>query len=293
MKKVYLLLACLYLFAMLFAGCQPDNHASDGTSSTTEPSASSSTVVPNENQEDELTEVYYHPYGADGDISLNVENCDILIQVAREANFAPEETMNLSIVFNFTIRHHRDGANAFFADENVQYADKDGNPTKDYVDVQYYLCYSRPILVRMYYTAEGFVYEAAQISEETVRMLKKHFSQVVYTLSAQQKQQIEDAWLLAMGNSLPEWCDEDGACCGVHYYGSYGGYDILFISGNLAVISEETIGSKTFTHNSSMALYAHKDGQFYLLRDLYENGDLHSGDVAMIYRRHVECQEIH
>ena len=96
-----------------------------------------------------------------------------------------------------------------------------------------------------------------------------------------------------MGGNLPQWCDQNGICEGVHYYGTYSGYDILFISGNLAVISEETIGSKTFTHNSSMALYAHKDGHFYLLRDLYESGNFSNGYIVTIYERHVECQENH
>ena len=200
--------------------------------------------------------------------------------------------MNLSIKFNFVIRHYSSGENDFFAKSNVKYVDEDGNVTNDHVDVRYYLCYSTPMIVKMYETTKGYIYESATLSAETIKELKAHFA-YVESLSDEEKQQIEAAWLTAMGGSLPQWCDQNGICEGVHYYGTYSGYDILFISGNLAVISEETIGSKTFTHNSSMALYAHKDGHFYLLRDLYESGNFSNGYIVRIYERHVECQENH
>ena len=136
MKRVCFLLACLYLLAMLSACSQPVNNSSDGPSTTTQDSASSSSTVPNGSKKDELTVVFYHPHGAEEDISLSAEDCDILLQVAREANFAPmgpEGELNSIRDIRFTIRHYKAADNAFFADENVQYTDEDGNPTNDYV----------------------------------------------------------------------------------------------------------------------------------------------------------------
>ena len=211
-----------------------------------------------------------------------------MIRIANEMKFTSESPMNLSIKFNFVIRHYSSDKNDFFNKSNVKYVDQDGNVTKDHVDVRYYLCYSRPMIVRMYETTEGDIYESATLSAETIKELKAHFAYVESL-----KQQIEAAWLRVMGGNLPQWCDRNSACEGVHYYGTYSGYDILFISGNLAVVSEETIGSVTFTHSSSMALYAHKDGRFYLLRDLYDAGEISNGQIRRISERHVECQQNH
>ena len=279
MKKIawFLIIA---LLSALFCACGTDS------------SASNPTTKPDAQKQDALTSVFYYVDGAGVDMSLNIADSDILIRIAKETKFAPDAPMNLSIKFNFVIRHYSSGENNFFAKSNVKYVDEDGNVTNDHVDVRYYLCYSTPMIVRMYETTEGYIYESATLSAETIKELKAHFA-YVESLSDEEKQQIEAAWLTAMGGSLPQWCDQNGICEGVHYYGTYSGYDILFISGNLAVISEETIGSKTFTHNSSMALYAHKDGHFYLLRDLYESGDFRNGHIVTIYERHVECQENH
>lgn len=176
MKRICLFLAFLHLFTMLCACSQPVNNASDGTRSTTQGNASSSSVIPNENKKDDLTVVFYHADGAEEDVRLDTKDCDILIRLAKEANFAPDAPMNLSIKFNFVIRHYSEGNNDFFANGNVQYVDSDGNVTKDYVDVRYYLCYSSPIIVRMYESTEGAVYEAASLSEEIINELKAHFS---------------------------------------------------------------------------------------------------------------------
>ena len=279
MKKMAWFLVVALLAALLCA-CGTDS------------SATNPTTKPDTQKQDALTSVFYHVDGAGEDMSLNIADSDILIRIAKETTFASDAPMNLSIKFNFVIRHYSSGENNFFAKSNVKYVDEDGNVTNDHVDVRYYLCYSTPMIVRMYETTEGYIYESATLSAETIKELKAHFA-YVESLSDEEKQQIEAAWLTAMGGSLPQWCDQNGICEGVHYYGTYSGYDILFISGNLAVISEETIGSKTFTHNSSMALYAHKDGHFYLLRDLYESGDFRNGHIVTIYERHVECQENH
>lgn len=279
MKKIawFLIIA---LLSALFCACGTD------------PAADNPSAKPDAQKQDELTSILYHLDGAGEDMSLNIADSDILIRIAKETTFASDAPMNLSIKFNFVIRHYSGGENDFFAKSNVKYVDEDGNVTNDHVDVRYYLCYSTPMIVRMYETTGGYIYESATLSAETIKELKAHFA-YVESLSDEEKQQIEAAWLTAMGGSLPQWCDQNGICEGVHYYGTYSGYDILFISGNLAVISEETIGSKTFTHNSSMALYAHKDGHFYLLRDLYESGDFRNGHIVTIYERHVECQQNH
>ena len=179
MKRVCFLLACLYLLAMLSACSQPVNNSSDGPSTTTQDSTSSSSTVPNGSKKDELTVVFYHLHGAEEDISLSAEDCDILIRVAREANFAPmgpEGELNSIRDIRFTIRHYKAADNAFFADENVQYTDEDGNPTNNYVDVLYGLCYLNGYFIRSYMTTEGWVHEVAQIPEETIGEIKDHFS---------------------------------------------------------------------------------------------------------------------
>jgi stage IV sporulation protein A len=67
MKRICLFLAFLHLFTMLCACSQPVNNASDGTRSTTQGNASSSSVIPNENKKDDLTVVFYHAAGAEED----------------------------------------------------------------------------------------------------------------------------------------------------------------------------------------------------------------------------------
>ena len=277
MKKFYWFFMVV-LLAFTLCACAVDGVIEDPTSG--------SSCSPDEQKQDRLISVWYRSrYNTELDGKyLDPSECDLLIRVAKEADFAASEVWNLPIQFDFTIRHYNRGDGDFFA-----------NPNAEYVDVRYYLCYSSPIMARMYQTAEGYGYDAVTLSEEVIAEVKAYFS-FVEALSDAEKQQIEAAWLREMGYSLPQWCqgeEKGGPCGGVHYYGTYKGYDILFISGDLAVIGTETIGEITFTHASNMSLYAHKDGQFYLLRDLCEAGDFNYGYLHTIYERHTECQQGH
>ena len=79
--------------------------------------------------------------------------------------------------------------------------------------------------------------------------------------------------------------------CGMRYYGTYNGYIVLFDSGPLCVMSEERIGKKVFYHGSNFNIYAYKDREFLLLKDIYEQGLISASELATIAQIHMEFQE--
>lgn len=88
---------------------------------------------------------------------------------------------------------------------------------------------------------------------------------------------LQASWLMWMGH-VPNFGDS--------YYGTYSGYDIVFQPTMLAVVTTMEIGGVEFTYGSSFILYAHKDGRFHMLRDVYEQGLITAEEIAQIGQAH-------
>lgn len=105
--------------------------------------------------------------------------------------------------------------------------------------------------------------------------------------------EIEEAWDNKFGNS-PPWYNPEKPTSeffGLRCYGTYHDYVILFKPGNLTIESKISIGEKTFVHPSSFNLYAYKDGVFYDLKGVYENGGISSNDIDTIFQHHQNTQK--
>lgn len=107
-------------------------------------------------------------------------------------------------------------------------------------------------------------------------------------LSAARVSEIEDAWLLTTNVPLGEWCEDDGDSYtdGVRYYGSYGGYDILFRPTGDDAITELEVGDLTFEHRCGFEVYAYRDGSFTPLQELYSQGKLTGGHLIELAALH-------
>lgn len=88
---------------------------------------------------------------------------------------------------------------------------------------------------------------------------------------------LQASWLMWMGH-VPNFGDS--------YYGTYSGYDIVFEPTMLAVVTTMEIGGVEFTCGSSFVLYAHKDGQFHMLRDIYNQGLITAEEITQIGQAH-------
>lgn len=78
---------------------------------------------------------------------------------------------------------------------------------------------------------------------------------------------------------------------GNYYYGNYGGYDIMLDPTNLDAETTLVIGSEVFLCNTSFALYAYRDGQWDLLKEVYDQGLVSSEDIYAIAQYHRKWME--
>lgn len=82
------------------------------------------------------------------------------------------------------------------------------------------------------------------------------------------------------------------------YYGSYNGYDIVFIDDGMpafTVITEAVIAGYTFTFGDSHGpdcFLAYKDGYFITVKDAYSRGYLSKSDVAVIHERFTGLDKV-
>ena len=115
----------------------------------------------------------------------------------------------------------------------------------------------------------------------------------IYTdvLTEEMANEIEQAWLRENKHGLQWYLTDDGEVIpdGVRYYGTYNGYSILFVEGNLTQISSTTIASRVFRWGTgAVMLYAFKDGQLQELQTVYDCGLLTDEDIGVIWQRHRE-----
>lgn len=119
-------------------------------------------------------------------------------------------------------------------------------------------------------------------------------------LSANKKKEIEEAWLeesykLTRKYYTLTWYNEDSMperTHGARYYGTYSGYDFLYIS----VVPRHAevfcdVAGLEFTTSYGGSLYAYRDGEFYSPDEPYENGLMSNEQVAEIHKLHQSYEE--
>lgn len=108
-------------------------------------------------------------------------------------------------------------------------------------------------------------------------------------LTAEKMRQIENDWYAFCGAKLGNWFTQTGEKCvdGVRYYGTYGGYDILFTPGAADAASSVVIGDVTITHGKTFQIYAYKDGQFRDLKEVFQQGLISDTDLERIEGIHI------
>lgn len=94
---------------------------------------------------------------------------------------------------------------------------------------------------------------------------------------------MKTAWLLSRGGVLTF-----NEPFGSRHYGSFSGYEIVFVPGNLTSVETKTIGGESFTYSSSFQLYAYKDWEFYKLKDVYDQGLITQEDISQLAKIHRE-----
>lgn len=94
-------------------------------------------------------------------------------------------------------------------------------------------------------------------------------------------QKLQRAWFAKHG-TVPSF-SEKGI---LRYYGRFDGYDIVFEYGMLTAISSETIAGYKFENPNSFMLYAIKDGEFYILKNVYADGLIYEKSIEQIWKIH-------
>ncbi len=94
---------------------------------------------------------------------------------------------------------------------------------------------------------------------------------------------LKAAWLLNRG-TVPTFGERFGS----RYYGTFGGYEIVFEPGQLTWVETQVIGGESFTYSYSFQLYAYKDWKFHKLKDVYDGGLISQDDIAEIAQIHRE-----
>ena len=94
-------------------------------------------------------------------------------------------------------------------------------------------------------------------------------------------QKLQRAWFAKHG-TVPSF-SEKGV---LRYYGRFDGYDIVFEYGMLTAISSETIAGYKFENSNTFMLYAIKDGEFHILRNVYADGLIGKESIKQIWKIH-------
>lgn len=127
-----------------------------------------------------------------------------------------------------------------------------------------------------------------QPSQPTAAADPQPGDQSLQLLSAARVSEIEDAWLLSTNVPLGQWCEEegDGYTDGIRYYGSYGGYDILFRPNGDDAITTLEVEDVTFEHRNGFEIYAYRDGGFTPIQELSAQGKLTGGHLIELAALH-------
>ena len=98
------------------------------------------------------------------------------------------------------------------------------------------------------------------------------------------KNEIDAAYFEKTGVSL--FSPSDSLSREVRYYGSFNGYEILFVSTPMCAVTTIEISGCSFTYCNYFNLYAYKDGFFHKLVNVYESNMISSEDVYRIAELH-------
>ena len=110
-------------------------------------------------------------------------------------------------------------------------------------------------------------------------------------LTARKRTELEDAWASQTGDLNKLYDPRDpNSYTGFRYYGSYDGYDILFVEADTPAHSVIVIGDAEFEHSYGFQLIAYKDYQFVSLLEAYEEGEISDKSILMIASVHKEFQ---
>ena len=113
------------------------------------------------------------------------------------------------------------------------------------------------------------------------------------------KKEIERAWLKRNEDTDGKvrelvWSTdlENAKYQNVRYYGTYNDYDILFHrrTSILAVTGQIEIAGKLFEHGCPFDLYAYRDGEFYELKDIHNEGLITDEQISEILQTHNEFE---
>lgn len=111
-------------------------------------------------------------------------------------------------------------------------------------------------------------------------------------LTDAQMAEINAAWLEEKGYPA-KWFDENEIITrhfGLRYYGTYGGYQILFAPGTKASGHEIYFDNILLNYETEFALYAYHSGELFSAQALYESGALNSEDITAIARYHAATE---
>lgn len=95
------------------------------------------------------------------------------------------------------------------------------------------------------------------------------------TTDEMKMQELEAAWFM-----------RNGTTSDFQHYGRFDDCDILFVRGELTVMSGIEIAGETFSYHSSFGLLAYKDGEFRSLKKAYEEGLVSRESIAAIAQVH-------
>lgn len=82
------------------------------------------------------------------------------------------------------------------------------------------------------------------------------------------------------------WADDADDYHNTRYYGTYDGYVVFFRKGGLDAFTDKKYDKYTFSYSSDFSLYAYKEGEFYMLEDIYEQGLINDEAIEEIWNTH-------
>ncbi len=94
--------------------------------------------------------------------------------------------------------------------------------------------------------------------------------------------QMPDGWVLIPSTSKVRIAENDES----YYYGTYNGYDVIYIQGVLQIMWALKLGDVVFRSNASATMYLHRNGEFIDLKIAYQQGLISDADVKTAWEIH-------
>lgn len=107
-----------------------------------------------------------------------------------------------------------------------------------------------------------------------------------YPVSIGKRMEIRKAWSSYAGARVVGFDWDRRNICGMRYYCTENGYDILLSPGALQMLSTEVIGDVEVTYKTAFSIYAYKDGTLQPLKSIYETGEITHQQLEKIAEIH-------